>query len=96
MIYKLIRFPIIQIICIIPATINRLYNVITQERSVVLGEISIFFQCFQAAFIIITYWVNEGTLAYLTSCCKKRGNPDEKIYFTNNSRSISLVLENIT
>ena len=96
MIYKLIRFPIIQIICIIPATINRLYNIITQERSVVLDKISIFFQCFQAAFIIITYWVNEGTLAYLTSCCKKAGNPDEKIYFRNNSRSFSLVLENIT
>ena len=77
LIYKLIRYPIIQIITIVPATINRIYGAITGNNSVVLGDISLFFECFQGIFIIITFWLNGGSMAYFTQCCRKKESESE-------------------
>lgn len=91
LIYKLIRFPIIQIITIIPATVNRVYTKITGETNVVLGDISIFFECFQGTFIIITYWINKGSLTYLTQCCNKKEETLEKEFIQSENRIQSVI-----
>ena len=87
---KLLRYPIIQIISIFPSTINRIYAVITEKNSIVLGDISLFFEWFQGIFIIITFWINEGFLTFFTQCCPKKEEQENKTFERNNVSLIGL------
>lgn len=71
LIYKLIRFPIIQLISILPATINRIVALAYKSKIDILFYISLFFECSQGLLIIITYWINEGMLEHFRLCLKK-------------------------
>jgi hypothetical protein len=69
-------FPIILIICWLPATTNRLYNFITDDENVILYSFHAFFSSFQGFLNSLVYSFYYRNLFRI--CCKTKENNDEK------------------
>lgn len=77
-IYSLISYFVIQIICILPATINRLYQLVNKENLQSLQIMQSVFDCSQGLLYSIVYGLNptvkEAIKSSLQNCFKNKNN----------------------
>jgi len=91
--YKLKWYPIIQIICFVPATINRVYDYLTGNESFILTLIQAIFDYSSGFLFAIVYGLNHTIIDYLRDClsicfcCKKKKENDKSFIETDSRKS---------
>ena len=81
-IYSVMKwYPIIQIICSLPASINRFYDIITKQNNFGLMITQSFFDCSEGCLITIVFLCSPQIKHSLRICCRKifrrrRKSPD--------------------
>jgi len=87
--YKLKWYPIIQIICFVPATINRVNDYLTGNESFILTLIQTIFDYSSGFLFAIAYGLNHTIIDYLSDClsicccCIKKKEKDKSIKETD-------------